>query len=92
MTILIYHGKHGNEYYDISTPALCKGAFRHLFDELGSEGHYDCSEPNERELELFNKAVDGDDKAVMQFLELRSRAGYEYERISRVDAHQIERE
>lgn len=90
MTILIYHGKHGEEYYNISTPALCRGAFRHLFDELGAEGFYDCSEPNERELELFNRAVRGDDDAVMEFIELRSNEGYEYERISTVDAHEVQ--
>ena len=91
MQILIHHGKHGDEFYNISTPSLCRGAYRHLFDELRSEGHYECCEPKvPKELALFDKACKGDDVAAMQFIQLRSQIGYEYEKVEMADVHEIE--
>jgi len=77
MKILIYRGKHEDEYFDISTDELRRGAYRHLFDQLGGAGYYDCSDPESKELALFNRATEGDDVALIQFMKLRSRYAYE---------------
>jgi len=88
--ILIYHGKHGDEYFNISTDSLRRGAYRHLFDQLGSVGYYDDPDPDSTELELFNKATIGDDRSVIKFMQVRNDLGYEYERIEELDVPEYE--
>lgn len=89
MKILVHHGKHGDAIYDISTDTLRGNAYRHLFDELGSVGYYDGPAQEVDEEELFDKAAAGDDEAVIKFMQLRSRRGYEYEGIEEVIPAQI---
>jgi len=84
MKILVYHGKHGDEYYDISTDTLRGNAYRALFDRLGGRGFYDDSDPDEAERELFDLAAAGDERAVIKFMQRRSGSGYEYEGIEEV--------
>lgn len=90
MKILVYQGKHENEYFDISTDSLRRGAYRHLFDELGEAGYYDSCDPADEELKLFNRATAGDDAAVIQFMTWRKE--HEYECIEEVDVPQYEAE
>ncbi len=62
--ILIYHGKHDNQYYDISTPKLESSSYKTLFKELDEDwGFYDDlkddSELKESETRLAElKSVD----------------------------------
>jgi len=40
--ILVYHGKHADQYYDISTPKLELASYKKLFKELDEDwGFYD---------------------------------------------------
>jgi len=87
MKILIYHGKHGDEYFDISTDPLRRCAYRHLFNQLGGEGYYDEPDPDSRELKLFNAAVAGDDEGLIMFMRLRK--DYDYEGIEEIEPRKI---
>lgn len=89
MKILVYHGKHGDEYYDISTDHLRGNAYRKLFDVLGGAGYYDGPDPDSEELELFDKAAAGDEEAVVKFMQVRSDLQYEYERLEEIEPEQV---
>lgn len=93
MKILVYHGKHGDEHYDISTDRLRGNAYMKLFDTLGGGGYYDGdAEPDEEK--LFDKAAAGDEldvDEVIKFMQLRSDKGYEYERIEEIEPEKIEK-
>ena len=82
MKILIHDGKHGHGYYDISTREKEEGAYRHLMDQLGQMGYYECSDPQDRELQLFNAAIAGEIGAAKRFIEWRSGQGHEYEGVT----------
>lgn len=69
--ILVYHGKHDDMYFDISTPEKRQEAFVRLFNVLSEEGFYDES-----------GSPTGNAKDIEKFLTRRSQEGYEYEEIS----------
>jgi len=70
--ILVYRGKHGDEYWLADTPARTKQAMTALFNQLDEEGFYEDENVNHLEM-----ARDGDFKAIKGILE--SRECYEYE-------------
>ena len=41
MRILIYHGKHGDDYYLVDTPERLEAALQRLFQQLDDWGCYD---------------------------------------------------
>jgi hypothetical protein len=70
--ILIYHGKYGDEYWLVDTPARLEAAQRNLFSRL-DEWH--CYEDDE---EHITQARAGDIKAIRWMLDTHQT--YEYER------------
>lgn len=86
MTIIIYHGKHEDEYYDGSSWELRIAAYRTIFNRLAEDGFYDEGRvPTEQE-ELFSKVIDGDDAALIEFMQQRSLDyGADYEGIEEVE-------
>jgi GTP cyclohydrolase I len=71
MEILIYHGKHGDEYWLADTPERLEAAMNELFARLDNWGCYEHDEENVAE------ARDGDIEATNRVL-TRHR-DYEYE-------------
>jgi hypothetical protein len=69
MTILVYHGKHGDEYYRVDTPERIDAALRQLFTQLDEDGCY--------EDEDVSKARAGDIGAIRQLLGSRQDCEYE---------------
>jgi hypothetical protein len=90
--MLIWYEYNGNRYFDISTIKVREAAYKHIMDELGNNGHYENSEPDEGELELFNGAINGNPVAIREFLLLRSQKGYRNESIEEVVLEQITEE
>ncbi len=74
MRILIYHGKHEDQYWLADTPERLEAAMRKLFVELDELGCY--AEDEFRSLAI-EKAREGDARCVCHVLE--SRKGCEYE-------------
>lgn len=74
MRILIYHGKHGDQYWLADTPDRLEAALRKLFTELDALGCY--AEDESRSLTL-QKAREGDARSIRHILE--SHKSYEYE-------------
>lgn len=72
MTILIYHGKHGDEYYLADTPAQLEAAQRQLFKQLDDWHCYD-----DEDADHLARARSGKIRAIRGILE--SRCCYEYE-------------
>jgi len=70
--ILVYHGKHGDQYWLVDTPERLAAAMRALFADLDDWGCY-VDEP----ADLLAAARGGDMRAVKRILE--SRNGCEYE-------------
>ena len=73
--VLVYHGKHGDEYWLVDTPARRDAAFRALFKMLDDFHCYAGGGAKFRE--MLGKASNGDTQCVKAILE--SRFGYEYE-------------
>lgn len=92
MKILIWHEHSGDRYFDISVLTLKEATYKYIMDELGNNGHYENSEPDEDELELFNKAINGDPVATRSFLLLRGRKGYYNESLEEVELERIKEE
>jgi hypothetical protein len=62
MTAIVFHGKHGDDYYDASTPELRAAAFLEVLTERFHEGwYYQPAEPTftEEELEIEKLSPDG---------------------------------
>lgn len=74
MQILIYHGKHGDQYWLADTPERLEAALRRLFTELDELGCY--AEDEFRSLTLA-KAREGDARSIRHILE--DHKGCEYE-------------
>jgi hypothetical protein len=72
MQILIYHGKHGDEYWLADTPEQQHAAKRKLFEMFDEWGCFE-DEPESIALE---SARNGDAFFIGQFVE--SQKGYEY--------------
>lgn len=79
--LLVHHSKGGDIYFDASDDG--DAAYLALFKMLDEQGDYECCPPIGRQLEAYNLAKAGDSRWARIFLETRSRAGYEYEGISR---------
>lgn len=73
--ILIYHGKYGDQYWLVDTPARREAAMRALFNLMDGMGMYD--DENERFQTTLAAARGCDAVAIKAILE--SRNGYEYE-------------
>ena len=71
MRILIYHGKHGDEYWLADAPEQMDAAFRKLFARLDEWGCY------EDHAEGMAQARAGDIRAIKSILHRRQ--DYEYE-------------
>ena len=74
MTILIYHGKHGDEYWLADTPEQRDAAMRQVFTKLDQWGCYDEDEGHSVALAT---ARTGDAYFIRQFLESRKNCEYE---------------
>ena len=74
MRILIYHGKHEDQYWLADTPQQLEAALRKLFTELDELGCY--TEDEFRSLTLAN-AREGDARCIRHILE--SHRFHEYE-------------
>lgn len=71
VNVLVYHGKHGDEYWLVDTPERLQTAMRQLFQMLDEWHCYENSE------EGVAAARAGDAKAIKWIL--MRHAGYEYE-------------
>jgi hypothetical protein len=71
--ILIYHGKHGDQYWLVDTPARMNLAMKALFQQLDDMG---CYEEDVR-FDVLDNARRGGMQCIKAILE--SRCGYEYE-------------
>lgn len=71
MRILIYHGKHGDEYWLADTPERLEAALRKLFARLHEWGCYEDDEDG------IAEACAGDIRAIKWILQRRQ--DYEYE-------------
>jgi hypothetical protein len=69
VSILVYRGKHNDEYYLVDTPEQLEAAQRRLFEQLDQWGCY--------EDEDTAKARAGDIRAIRWLLDRHN--GYEYE-------------
>ena len=78
MRILIYHGKHGKDYYLVDTPERLEAAMRQLFQQLDDCGCYEDDEQDVAE------ARSGNIKAITWVL--KRHAGYEYEEWEIIEA------
>lgn len=74
MQILIYHGKHGDQYWLADTSERLDAAMRKLFTELDELGGY--AEDEIRSLTL-EKAREGDARSIRHVLESRKSREYE---------------
>jgi GTP cyclohydrolase I len=73
--ILIYHGKHGDQFWLVDTPARMNAAMRSLFKQLDDMRCYKSE--NTRFNEMLALARNGGVCCIKAILE--SRCGYEYE-------------
>lgn len=71
VSILVYHGKHGDEYWLADTPERLEAAQRQLFKRLDGWHCYDSDE------EGVTEARAGDIRAIRWLLNRHN--GYEYE-------------
>ncbi len=69
MNILIYHGKHGDEYWLADTPERFRAAMRKLFTMLDEDGCY--------EGENVEQARSGDHRFICHLLQSRKDCEYE---------------
>jgi len=69
--ILVYHGKHGDDYYLVDAPERLEAAQRQLFKQLDDWHCYDSDE------EGVPEARAGDYRAIRWLLDRHN--GYEYE-------------
>lgn len=76
-TILIAREKHDEQTFDISTPELKEKVYKELFDDRNNIGYYE--DLNNVHNDLYQNAVAGDIGFLIEFLDLRSLEGYEYE-------------
>ena len=74
MDILVYHGKHGKDYYVVDTPAQMEAAQRLLFEQLDEYHCYEDDDPDD-----VAAARAGKIKAIKHLLHLHRDGGYEYE-------------
>jgi hypothetical protein len=74
MRILVYNGKHGDEYWMADTPEHTTEAQAALFKMLDEEGCYAYGDINKGRLK---NARDGDAGSIARILQIRN--GYEYE-------------
>jgi len=75
LRILVYHGKHGKQYWLADTPTRAAQAREALFRQLDEMGFY-CDEDKGH----LTKARAGDAKAIEGILESRGHCGCEYEK------------
>ena len=75
MKILIYYGKHGNQYWMADTARRLDGAMRQLFDQLDEFHCYeeveDCNEA------MLRAAREGDIGVIRRLLDAHNGAEYE---------------
>jgi len=71
-SVLVYHGKHSDEYYLVDTPARLEAAQRRLFEQLDQWGCYTDEDANHLAM-----ARSGNIRAIRGILQ--SRTCYEYE-------------
>ena len=69
--ILVYHGKHGDEYYLADTPERLTAAKAELFTMLDGQGCYDDNTPH------IAQAREGDPQAIAHILGTRRHCEYE---------------
>jgi len=86
MEVLITHEKHGDYYYDISTPKKADKVYLYLVNKREKLGYYDGIE--EKEQIRLVKALGGDAKSAKLFLQMRN--GAEYESIEYDDVIEVE--
>jgi len=67
MTILVYHGKHGDEYYLVDTPERMDAALRTLFTQLDEDGCYGDKDEDE-DAALIRLARAGDIRIIRRLL------------------------
>lgn len=82
MKILIYKGKHGREYYDISSPEKELAVLVHLFDlfkEMGYYGNETVNWPVGRKHTQIKRYEDMTPDFKAKCVVARSEYGYEYE-------------
>jgi hypothetical protein len=83
VNILIYSGKHGNQYWLVDTEARLHAAFRALFTMLDADGCYD---EDDRDIGDMLEAARSDDiKSIKTILEIRDNYEYEGWRIEQAD-------
>jgi hypothetical protein len=85
--VLVYHGKHGDEYWIVDTPGRVVGAVKALFKLLDDMGCYEES-GNQRFNRLLAEARSENLPCIQAILE--SRNGYEYESWDLVRAEIVE--
>lgn len=95
MKLFVQYWKHQTVYYDASTTEKRKESFTQMFDFFKSCHYYDCIEENEEdkqlsffskeksEYELYQLALTGEIKHIINFLYLRQ--DYEYENWEEVE-------
>jgi hypothetical protein len=75
MKILIYYGKHGNQYWMVDTARRMDGAMRQLFDQLDEMHCYedveDCNEA------MLRAARQGGISVIRRLLDAHNGAEYE---------------
>jgi hypothetical protein len=74
LRILVYHGKHGDEYWLADTPTRAAQAREALFKQLDEQGFY-----HDEDQDHLTKARAGDAIAIEGILESRGHCGCEYE-------------
>ena len=79
MKILILYGKHGNVYFDASTPEKELAAYRAIFNNHLEESYY---EEETHKGSLLQATID--DEACKTFVRYRSSNGFEYERVEAI--------
>lgn len=70
--ILVYHGKHSDEYYLVDTPKRLEAAQRRLFEQLDQWGYYE-----DEDIRHLTAARDGDIQAICGILQSRTHCEYE---------------
>ena len=86
MKILIYYGKHGNQYWMADTAQRLDGAKRRLFDQLDEMHCYD--EAENCNAAMLRAAREGDINIIRQLLNAHN--GDEYETWDIVEAEVAE--
>lgn len=78
MKILILYGKHGNVYFDASTPEKELAAYRAIFNNHLEESYYEGVEKD------FLLRATVDDEACKTFVKYRSLNWFEHERVETI--------